>query len=119
MEAFGRSRRDEANSLRLTQDVLKSSEIDSEGLEPVQVRSSFGRPLGIDIGTLARAAVPDAAVRQPKTSAQAIRSGIGGTSAESGKMSRLRRAGVMSKLDMTTPFARLRTSSVGRRSRPS
>ena len=36
----------------LTQDVLKSSEIEGEMLDSDQVRSSIARRLGIDIGAL-------------------------------------------------------------------
>ena len=36
----------------LTQDVLKSSEIEGENLDRDQVRSSIARRLGMDIGAL-------------------------------------------------------------------
>jgi Fic family protein len=50
MQALGFSLRDEANLQTLTQDVLKSSEIEGEYLDPEEVRSSVARRLGIDIG---------------------------------------------------------------------
>lgn len=55
MEAMGFSSRAEAFLNTLTQDVLKSSEIEGEILDKEQVRSSVARHLGIDIGALARA----------------------------------------------------------------
>ena len=39
----------------LTEDVLKTSEIEGEKLDPNSVRSSIARRLGIDIGALAPA----------------------------------------------------------------
>ena len=53
MEALGFSLRAEATLHSLTQDVLKSSEIEGEILNGDQVRSSIARRLGIDIGALA------------------------------------------------------------------
>ncbi|MEO5798342.1 MAG: Fic family protein [Gemmatimonadales bacterium] len=53
MEALGFSMRAEAVLLTLTQDVIKSSEIEGEKLELEQVRSSIARRLGMDIGALA------------------------------------------------------------------
>ncbi|MDE2598423.1 MAG: Fic family protein [Rhodocyclaceae bacterium] len=45
--------RDQASLDVLTQDVLKSSEIEGEHLDPDAVRSSIARRLGVDIGALA------------------------------------------------------------------
>lgn len=47
--------RDEASLLALTEDVLKTSEIEGERLDHVSVRSSIARRLGVDIGALAPA----------------------------------------------------------------
>ena len=52
MEALGFKLRQEAVLQTLTQDVLKSSEIEGEKLETGQVRSSIARRLGMDIGGL-------------------------------------------------------------------
>jgi Fic family protein len=52
MEALGFPMRGEAVLQTLTQDVLKSSEIEGEILDRHQVRSSIARRLGIDIGGL-------------------------------------------------------------------
>lgn len=52
MEALGFEPRQEATLHTLTQDVLKTSEIEGEHLNPDQVRSSLARRLGIDIGAL-------------------------------------------------------------------
>ena len=52
MEALGFSSRSEATLQTLTLDVLKSSEIEGEILDPAQVRSSIARRLGMDIGGL-------------------------------------------------------------------
>jgi len=52
MEALGFEPRQEAGLQALTADVLKSSEIEGEYLNPEQVRSSLARRLGIDIGAL-------------------------------------------------------------------
>src|SRR6266850_985655 len=52
METRGFSLRAEATLQTLTQDVLKSSEIEGEILDRDQVRSSIARRLGIDIGAL-------------------------------------------------------------------
>ena len=49
MEALGFSLRKEAELETLTLDVLKSSEIEGENLNPEQVRSSVARRLGMDI----------------------------------------------------------------------
>lgn len=50
MESLGFDLRNEANLQMLTQDVIKSSEIEGETLEPEQVRSSIARRLGLDVG---------------------------------------------------------------------
>jgi Fic family protein len=52
MEALGFKVRDEAVLRTLTDDVLKSSEIEGERLDADQVRSSVARRLGMDIGGL-------------------------------------------------------------------
>jgi Fic family protein len=52
MEALGFRLREEAVLGILTQDVLKSSEIEGEFLDIDQVRSSLARRLGLDIGAL-------------------------------------------------------------------
>ena len=52
MEALGFKVRAEAVLRTLTEDVLKSSEIEGEKLDADQVRSSVARRLGIDIGGL-------------------------------------------------------------------
>ncbi len=52
MEGLGFSLRNEAVLQTLTQDVMKSSEIEGEKLDRDQVRSSIARRLGIDIGGL-------------------------------------------------------------------
>jgi Fic family protein len=52
MEALGFNLRQEAILQTLTADVLKSSEIEGEKLDPEQVRSSIARRLGMDIGAL-------------------------------------------------------------------
>ena len=52
MESLGFSLRSEAMLQTLTQDVLKSSEIEGEILDKDQVRSSIARRLGIAIGAL-------------------------------------------------------------------
>lgn len=55
MEALGFALRAEAVLATLTEDVLKSSEIEGEILDKEQVRSSIARRLGMDIGALAPA----------------------------------------------------------------
>jgi Fic family protein len=55
MEALGFDLRAEAVLAALTEDVLKSSEIEGEILDKDQVRSSIARRLGMDIGALAPA----------------------------------------------------------------
>jgi Fic family protein len=52
MEGLGFQLRQEASFGTLTQDILKSSEIEGEVLDASQVRSSLARRLGIDIGAL-------------------------------------------------------------------
>ncbi|MBI4062978.1 MAG: Fic family protein [Elusimicrobia bacterium] len=52
MESLGFPQRDEAMLQALTLDVLKSSEIEGEILNPEQVRSSIARRLGMDIAGL-------------------------------------------------------------------
>ena len=52
MASLGFSLRAEAVLDTLTQDVLKSSEIEGENLDKDQVRSSIARRLGMDIGAL-------------------------------------------------------------------
>ncbi|MGE0268887.1 MAG: Fic family protein [Candidatus Omnitrophota bacterium] len=52
METLGFSLRSEAVLQTLTLDVLKSSEIEGEVLDPAKVRSSIARRLGMDIGGL-------------------------------------------------------------------
>jgi Fic family protein len=55
MEALGFNLRAEAVLVTLTEDVLKSSEIEGEILDKDQVRSSIARRMGMDIGALAPA----------------------------------------------------------------
>ena len=55
MEALGFPLRAEAMLHALTEDVLKSSEIEGEVLDREQVRSSIARRLGMDIGGLVEA----------------------------------------------------------------
>ena len=52
MESLGFTLRDEAWLQTLTQDVVKTSEIEGERLDSEQVRSSIARRLGMDIGAL-------------------------------------------------------------------
>jgi Fic family protein len=54
METLGFPLRNEAYLYGLTEEVIKSSEIEGEILNRDQVRSSIARRLGIDIGALAR-----------------------------------------------------------------
>ena len=49
----GMSLRDHASLAALTEDVVKTSEIEGEHLNVQSVRSSIARRLGIDIGALA------------------------------------------------------------------
>lgn len=53
MESLGFPQREEALLATLTQEIVKSSEIEGELLEQKQVRSSLARRLGMDIGGLA------------------------------------------------------------------
>lgn len=52
MEGLGFELRGEAHLRTLTEDVVKSSEIEGENLPPDQVRSSIARRLGMDVGGL-------------------------------------------------------------------
>jgi Fic family protein len=52
MEALGFQLREEATLQTLTQDIVKTSEIEGEKLDTEQVRSSIARRMGIDIGAL-------------------------------------------------------------------
>jgi len=52
MEGLGFALRDQANLQVLTEDVLKTSEIEGQQLNPDVVRSSIARRLGVDIGAL-------------------------------------------------------------------
>ena len=52
MESLGFKLRDEAHLQTLTEDVVKSSEIEGERLEREQVRSSIAQRLGMDISGL-------------------------------------------------------------------
>ena len=55
MHDLGIDFRDKASLQVLTEDVLKSSEIEGEKLNADSVRSSLARRLGVDIGALAGA----------------------------------------------------------------
>lgn len=55
MEKFGFPLRAEATLRSLTEEILKSNEIEGEKLDREQVRSSIARRLGMDIGALAPA----------------------------------------------------------------
>ena len=55
MQAIGFPLRDEAVLHSLTEEVVKSSEIEGSVLDRSQVRSSLARRLGVDIGALTRA----------------------------------------------------------------
>ena len=52
MEGLGFQLRAEAVLASLTEEVIKSSEIEGEALDKEQVRSSIARRLGMDIGAL-------------------------------------------------------------------
>ena len=54
MEEIGFRLREEATLQTLTEDVVKTSEIEGEKLDAAQVRSSIARRLGLDIGALPR-----------------------------------------------------------------
>jgi len=53
MHDLGLNVRDQATLRVLTEDVLKTSEIEGEKLNPDSVRSSIARRLGVDVGALA------------------------------------------------------------------
>lgn len=53
MEGLGFELKREANLITLTNDVVKSSAIEGENLNPQEVRSSIARRLGIDVAGLA------------------------------------------------------------------
>jgi len=53
MDGLGFALRDQATLQVLTEDVLKTSEIEGQQLNPDAVRSSIARRLGVDIGALA------------------------------------------------------------------
>lgn len=53
LKDLGMSVRDEASLVTLTEDVVKTSEIEGEYLNVASVRSSIARQLDIDIGALA------------------------------------------------------------------
>lgn len=53
MAGLGLAQREQATLQVLTQEVIKTSEIEGERLEPQSVRSSIARRLGMDIGALA------------------------------------------------------------------
>ena len=55
MQTFGPALREQATLEILTEDVVKTSEIEGEHLNPDTVRSSIARRLGVDIGALAAA----------------------------------------------------------------
>ncbi|HEY9792970.1 MAG TPA: Fic family protein [Candidatus Obscuribacterales bacterium] len=52
MEGLGFQLQEQASFQALAQEVLKTSEIEGEMLNPTQVRSSLARRLGVDIGAL-------------------------------------------------------------------
>jgi len=55
MEILGFDLRAEASLLVLTSDVVKSSAIEGETLDPADVRSSIARRLGLDVAGLPKA----------------------------------------------------------------
>ena len=55
MQTLGLGLREQATLLVLTEDVVKTSEIEGEQLDADAVRSSIARRLGVDIGALAPA----------------------------------------------------------------
>ena len=55
METLGFDSRTEANLTVLTSDVLKSSAIEGEMLNPAEVRSSIARRVGLDVAGLPKA----------------------------------------------------------------
>lgn len=52
MKELGFQLREEASLMTLTEDVLKTSEIEGEKLDPAQVRSSIARRLGLNVAGL-------------------------------------------------------------------
>ncbi|MEQ1723593.1 MAG: DUF4172 domain-containing protein, partial [Pseudobdellovibrio sp.] len=54
MEGLGFDLRNEAVLQNLTEDVIKSSEIEGEKLDRTQVRSSIARRMGINVAGLVR-----------------------------------------------------------------
>ncbi|MDB6053272.1 MAG: Fic family protein [Verrucomicrobiales bacterium] len=54
MNGLGFKPREEATLLNLTQDVVRSSQIEGENLDTKQVRSSIARKMGLDIGGVGR-----------------------------------------------------------------
>src|SRR5438105_4933013 len=52
MESLGFQLREAATLQTLTQDVVKTSEIEGEKVDAQQVRSSLARRMGVDIGAL-------------------------------------------------------------------
>src|SRR5579864_4465044 len=52
MQTLGFRLREEADLKALTEEVVKSSEIEGEKLDPDAVRSSIARRLGMDVGGL-------------------------------------------------------------------
>lgn len=68
MEALGFEMHSEASLRMLTEDVVKTNEIEGEILVPDQVRSSIATRLGLDIGGLSAAdATSTASSRWPST----------------------------------------------------
>jgi Fic family protein len=55
MESLGFQQRAEASLATITADVVKSSAIEGEALNPDEVRSSIARRLGLDVGGLTKA----------------------------------------------------------------
>jgi len=60
----GMALRDQASLLALTEDVVKTSEIEGEQLNVASVRFSIARRLGVDIGALAPAVLAKTRFRQ-------------------------------------------------------
>ena len=52
MKGLGFALKSEANLNTLTNDVIKSSAIEGENLNPIEVRSSIARRLGLDVAGL-------------------------------------------------------------------
>jgi Fic family protein len=59
MKSLGFELKREASLVTLTQDIVKSSAIEGENLNPEEVRSSIARRLGIDIAGVMPAAKRD------------------------------------------------------------